>query len=115
MCFDIALCTWTCGNPPELTLVQDIEHTKIERVLNLSVPRRSIATKTAFPPQALNDVQKKTPIYVVKLDLVATLGALFNLKECCNMQRAQDDDMNDDPLIDEFTTLRRRLFHWQGE
>ena len=74
VCFDIAPCTWTCGNPPELTLVQDIEHTKIERVLNLSVPRRSIATKTAFPPQALNDVQKKTSIHVVKLDLVATLA-----------------------------------------
>ncbi len=33
----------------------------------------------------------------------------------CTMQRAQDDDMNDDPLLDDFKILRRRLFQWQGE
>ena len=31
------------------------------------------------------------------------------------MQRAQDDDMNDDPLLDDFKILKRRLFQWQGE
>ena len=33
----------------------------------------------------------------------------------CTMQRAQDDDMNDDPLLDDFKILKRRLFQWQGE
>ena len=28
--------------------------------------------------------------------------------------RAQDDDMNDDPLLDDFKILRRRIFQWQG-
>jgi len=33
----------------------------------------------------------------------------------CTMQRAQDDDMNDPPLLDDFKILKRRLFQWQGE
>ena len=31
------------------------------------------------------------------------------------LQRARDDDMNDDPLLDDFKILRRRVFQWQGE
>ena len=34
---------------------------------------------------------------------------------CIFLQRARDDDMNDDPLLDDFKVLRRRVFQWQGE
>ena len=30
-------------------------------------------------------------------------------------QRLQDDEMGDDPLLDDFKVLRRRIFHWHGE
>ena len=34
---------------------------------------------------------------------------------CTFLQRARDDDMNDDPLLDDFKILRRRVFQWQGK
>ena len=30
-------------------------------------------------------------------------------------QRVQDDDLSDDPLLDDFKLLRRRVFQWQGQ
>lgn len=32
-----------------------------------------------------------------------------------SLQRLQDDEMGDDPLLDELKLLRRRIFHWHGE
>ena len=32
----------------------------------------------------------------------------------CHMQRAQDEDPSDDPLLEEFKLLRRRVFQWRG-
>ena len=29
-------------------------------------------------------------------------------------QRLQDDEMGDDPLLEDFKILRRRIFHWHG-
>lgn len=34
---------------------------------------------------------------------------------CAEMQRLQDDDLSDEPLLDEFKVLRRRIFQWNGE
>lgn len=30
------------------------------------------------------------------------------------LQRLQDDEVGDDPLLDELKVLRRRIFHWHG-
>ena len=30
-------------------------------------------------------------------------------------QRLQDDEAGDDPLLDDFKGLRRRIFHWHGQ
>lgn len=44
----------------------------------------------------------------------ATTHEVFGIKMYDVLQRAQDDDMNDDPLLDDFKILRRRAFQWQG-
>ncbi len=31
------------------------------------------------------------------------------------MQRLQDDELSDEPLLEEFKVLRRRIFQWNGE
>ena len=30
------------------------------------------------------------------------------------LQRMQDDEMGDEPLLEDFKVLRRRIFHWHG-
>lgn len=30
------------------------------------------------------------------------------------LQRLQDDELGDDPLLDELKKLRRYIFHWHG-
>ena len=31
------------------------------------------------------------------------------------LQRAQDEDSGDDPLLEAFTSLRKKIFNWHGE
>jgi hypothetical protein len=39
---------------------------------------------------------------------------LSHKREAGFFQMSQDDEVGDDPLLDDFKLLRRRVFQWQG-
>ena len=107
---------------PTTILFESIEHTKTSTYRTFLCPStisRPIKTARLIRGRRMPyNVQKETSIAPVMREPMGSHSACQmwgDERMRCNTQREQDDDINDDPLLDEFRLLRRRLFHWQGE